>query len=256
MPEQDEKRRAALVVGGTGAVGSAVCRLLSADGNDLTFSYRSNSEAADVLCRELRAAGRQVEAHAVDLTDTAAAAAFVKDAGERFGGIDTVVHAGGPHVPQIRISKIEPATFRHQLELEAVAFYNVVHPALPYLRASRGSIVAVTTVALRRFPLRDGLSPSAKAGIEALVRAIAAEEGRFGVRANCVGPGLLWDGMAQRLRESGDFDDNAQDAALREIPLRRFGRANEVAEAVAFLASDRASYISGQSLDVDGGYSL
>ena len=86
------------------------------------------------------------------------------------------------------------------------------------------------------------------------VRAIAAEEGRFGVRANCVGPGMLTEGMAARLIGSGDLDEHALDVARRNIPLRRFGAAADVAEAVCFLASDRARFISGQKLDVDGGY--
>jgi NAD(P)-dependent dehydrogenase (short-subunit alcohol dehydrogenase family) len=127
---------------------------------------------------------------------------------------------------------------------------------LPHLRASKGSIVAVTTAATRRYPVRDGLSAGTKGAIEALVRAIAAEEGRFGIRANCVGPGMLTDGMAERLMSSGDLDAAALEVTKRNIALRRFGNAEDIAEAVCFLASDRADFISGQMLDVDGGYGV
>jgi NAD(P)-dependent dehydrogenase (short-subunit alcohol dehydrogenase family) len=116
--------------------------------------------------------------------------------------------------------------------------------------------VAVTTAATRRYPVRDGLSAGPKGAIEALVRGIAAEEGRFGVRANCVGPGMLTDGMAQQLMASGDLDEAALEVTKRNIALRRFGDAADVAEAVCFLASDRADFISGQMLDVDGGYGI
>jgi NAD(P)-dependent dehydrogenase (short-subunit alcohol dehydrogenase family) len=104
--------------------------------------------------------------------------------------------------------------------------------------------------------VRDGLSSAPKGAVEALVRGLAAEEGRYGVRVNAVGPGMLTDGMAARLIDSGDLSEDALAVARRNIPLRRFGTATDIAEAVCFLASDRAGFISGQKLDVDGGYGV
>ena len=87
-----------------------------------------------------------------------------------------------------------------------------------------------------------------------LIRGLAAEEGKFGIRANAVGPGMLTEGMAEKLIARGEYSKKDLDIATQNIPLRRFGNASDIAEAVCFLASKRANYISGQILNIDGGY--
>jgi 3-oxoacyl-[acyl-carrier protein] reductase len=241
----------ALVVGGTGGIGAEVTRLLAARGSAVALTYRAGEAAARTLAEQVGGA-----AYRLDLTDADGCAAVLAQAAEALGGLHTVVHAAGPHVPMLHLRRVTPDRFRDQVEQDVLGFFHVLHAALPHLRRSRGGLVAVTTAATRRFPVRDGLSAAPKGAIEALVRGVAAEEGRYGVRANCVGPGMLTDGMAERLIASGDLDERALEVARANIPLRAFGTARDVAEAVCFLASDRARFITGQHLAVDGGYTV
>ena len=127
---------------------------------------------------------------------------------------------------------------------------------MAHLRKAKGAIAAVATPAIRRATGKDVLSAAPKAAVEALVKHIAVEEGRFGVRANCVGVGILEDGMYHALKASGDFDDRYINAALKNLPLGCLGTAEQIADAVTFLVSDKAAYITGQTLNVDGGYAV
>lgn len=245
----------ALVLGASGGLGQATTRMLLERGSNVAMTYFRSADAVHQLESDAASSGRTAKSWQLDLADPDRTAEVIAQVIAEFGAIHTLVYAAGPHVPMIHLSRVTPADFRRQLLDDATAFFNATHAALPHLRTSRGNIVAITTAATARFPVRDALSSAPKAAVEALIRAIAVEEGRFGIRANCVGPGMTTVGMADRLIKTGEIDTAALDITRANIPLRTFGDAEDIAEAVCFLASDRADFISGQKLDIDGGYS-
>lgn len=246
----------ALVIGGSGGLGAAVCRALAKIGSDVGLTYRSNRNTAEQVQATVAGLGRRCEVAQADVREETAIIAALDYFSKTLGGLHTVVYAAGPPVTQRYASAIQPSQWRRAMDIEANGFFHVASAAIPHLRKTSGSLIALTSAALTRHVSKDLLSTAPKAAIEATIRAIAREEGRFGVRANAVAVGAFDAGMYHRLRGSEELTAAWEEAALANIPLRRLGKAAELASVVAFLASPAAAYVTGQSIAVDGGFSV
>lgn len=252
----NSQQEVALVIGGSGGIGSTICQRLAAEGTRVALTYRNNEESAATVVEGVVATGGSARAWPLSLTDEDDCQRVLEAVAREFGRVDSVVHAAGSAIDQPYISQVTPKQWREVIDADVNGFFNVVHASLPHLKRSKGSLVAITSAGLYRYPTKDILSVAPKGAILALLRGVAKEEGRNGIRANAVAVGVVESGMFPRLVESGEITREWLDAAIRNTPLRRFARAEEIADAVAYLVSTQASYVTGQTLLLDGGYSL
>lgn len=248
-------RPAAFVMGATGGLGRAAALALGRDWPGVALAYRSSRDKAQALADELPQGCAGFPVHC-DLTDANSITAALAAATARFGAIGTMVFASGVAIGQPFVSRITEAQWREVIEIELIGLTRVVSATLPLFRAQGGgNFVIVVSVANYAYPPGDALSSVPKAAMESLGRAIAREEGRYGIRANMVAPGIIDAGLgAAFLQEL--YTPEIWETQRKRVALQRFGQDSDIGDAVAFLASPRASYITGQTLIVDGGFSL
>ena len=244
---------AAIVFGGSGGLGTGIVNLLAESGSDVAFSYHKNKESAEKNLSGIEKIGRSGLIASVDLLDMKNVQNFVNDAKEKFGRIHSVIFATGPFLHIMPVLEAKPEDVYKTIDTDIKGFYHVLRAVVPVLKeGGGGSITALTTAAIHKYISTDGLSSIPKAGVQHLCTAIAREEGHHGIRANCVAVGLIAVGLSQEIDSP---PGGILDQWMNQVPLGRAGDPKELFDAVVFLASDNAGYISGQSLPVDGGYS-
>ena len=251
---------AALVFGGSGGSGSMICQTLARAGTPVAFTYNRGKKRADETMTKLREIGVAAMADAVDGSDAAAVKTFVDRVATEHGGLHTVIYAAGPLIDFLPLADATPVQWQRFMTADAGSLFNLAHAAMPHLRKARGSLTACVTFANRRVLDYDGLSAAPKAAVESLIRQIAAEEGKHGVRANSVGLGWIDVGVGNADSEHSlhsTFGEAGLNHLRATIRLEgRPGTGQEFANAVVFFASQQASYITGQAVMVDGGGSL
>lgn len=248
---------AVMVFGGSGGIGRGVALAFARAGTPVAIGYRSKQAVAEAVAAQIRELGVAASIHQLDVRDRAAVAAGFAEAVEAHGRIHTVVWGAGPVVPQVPIADWSEAMFRDSMEIEAFGFNNAVHTALPHMRAAGGgSFVHLGSAGHDWWPQLDGLSVAPKACNEALVKGIAKEEGRHEIRANSILVGVIDAGQFQVGKDAGTFTPEWEEKVKSMLPLRRWGTADDIGQAAVFFASNRANYVTGQTIAVAGGFGV
>ncbi|MCB2060848.1 MAG: SDR family oxidoreductase [Novosphingobium sp.] len=251
MPEEfDLSGRVAIVTGGGTGIGKATARLLARRGADVAIAGRK-ADVLEAAAEEIRQeSGKRCLAVPTDVRKPEHCQALMERAASELGRIDILINnAGGAH-GHIGLSKIDLAKWDRDIQLNLSAAQYCAQAALPHLKKSKGCIVNISSLAGVHGTQGVGAYSAAKAGLQMLTRVMAAEWGPAGIRVNCVAPGMTATEQARKNWEKGFYDPIE---ATKTFPLRRPGEMDEVAQAIAFFASDAASYITGETIAVGGG---
>ena len=239
-----------IVTGGSRGIGRAIVLLFADEGCDVTFFYRGNADAANAVVAAAKDASRNVAADQVDVRDSAACAAAVERVAERRGRIDVLVNNAGI-IRDNQLAALVDDDIRSVLDTNVGGVFNVTRAVVPHMIVQRaGKIINLSSVSGEKGGRGQTNYAASKGAINAFTRALAVELAPRKITVNAVAPGVIETEMSEDVREL------AGDTVKAKILLRRFGKPQDVACAVWFLASAYADYVTGEVLHVDGGFKM
>ena len=245
------KGKKALITGGGQGLGAAISRELAKQGCNIAVHYFSSSQGADDVCAEARTGGGKAFAFQADLTDEAQALKLVNDAAAALGGIDILINNTGDLVSRVQLEDITDEFWDKVMDVNVRSMMYVTKYAVKYLaEAGNASIVNLASLAGRKGGHGGSMVyATSKGAVITWTRALSGELAGRGVRVNCVTPGLM---LGTRFHNTHTTDESAR-KTIEGIPLGRAGTAEDVARPVAFLASEYDGFITGATLDINGG---
>lgn len=234
----------ALVTGGSGAIGSAICRQLALDGFHVLVHGNRSLDAASAVVEAIQASGGHAEAVAFDVTDAAATSAALEALLQQ-GPVQVVVNNAGIHNDAV-FPGMQLRQWQQVIDVSLNGFFHVTQPLmLPMIRTRWGRIITITSVAAVAGNRGQVNYSAAKGALHSATKSLALEVASRGITVNAVAPGIIATPMSQ-----GSFDAAT---IAQMVPMKRAGQPQEVADLVSFLASERAAYISGQVISINGG---